>query len=131
MREGSKGAATVINDADAAISAFYSMTPNRYPVMKSITLTQGFDRATGEMQQQVSLVLAKDESFGGEMLHIELLDVRNLRFEQPSFSLIAIPAVRIEKAPPGGRFDRRFVVLSGEQDLQFVCSCGDFVTATA
>jgi hypothetical protein len=117
-------------ELEAKIAEYYALAPLRFTVMKSNTLTQGFDPTTGEMQQQVTVVLSKDESFRGEMLHLELFGVRNFRFEQPPWSLVSL-YVEIGKAPPNGGFERRFVVLNAEQDGTFVCSCHDFAAVIA
>ncbi len=118
------------DELDAKIAEYYSLSPLRFTVMKSSSLTQGFDPTTGEMRQQLSIVLAQDETFAGEMLYLELSGVRNFRFEQPSLSLVNLD-LEITKAPPGQKYDRRIVVMNAEQDVAFVCSCHDFIAAIA
>ena len=92
-------------EIESKITEYYSLDPTYFRVLKSFLVTQVTDSATGEMQQQLSLVLAKNAEFSGEMLHLELFGVRNLRFEQPHFSLITLSHVEIVQAPPKSKFE--------------------------
>ena len=112
-------------ELEAKIAEFYSLKPSQFRVLKSATLSQGDDSSTGEMQQRLSMVLARDDSFSGEMLHLKLFGVRNLKLLQPSWSLVTLSNVEIIQAPPTGKFDRRYVVMDTEDDI-ILCSCHDF-----
>jgi hypothetical protein len=117
-------------EIEAKIEEYYSLKPAQYRVLKSAILTQDIDTSTGEMQQQLSLVLARDDSFSGEMLHVELSGVRNLKLHQPSWSLVTLSNLEIVQSPPTGKYDRRYVVLDAEEGI-VSCSCHDFFAAIA
>jgi len=112
-------------ELEAKIEEYYSLAPSRFRVLKSITLAQDIDAATGEMQQTMSLSLARDDGFNGEILHIELFGVRNLKLQQPTWSLITLSNLEILQAPPTSKYDRRYVVLDAEEGI-VSCSCHDF-----
>lgn len=120
------------SELDAKIADYYALDPLRFPVVKSITFTQGLDPicGAGEMQHHLSLVFANDESFTGDLLFLELFGVRNFVFEQPSLSLFNL-YLSIETIGEGGGVDGHFKVFSSEQDVKLVCSCRDFVAAIA
>jgi hypothetical protein len=120
----------MIDELDAKIAEYYSLSQLRYTVMKSCNLTQGFDQIKGEMQQHLSIILCKDDTFTGEMLYLEFIGVRNFRFEQPSMSLVNLD-LEITKASPGQKFDCSIAVTNAEQDVTLVCSCHDFIAAIA
>lgn len=115
-------------DLEAKIEEYYSLKPSQFRVLKSATLTQAIDTSSGEMQQHFSLVLARDDSFSGEMLHLELFGVRNLKLQQPAWSLVTLSNVEIIQAPPTGKYDQRYVVLDSEEGI-ISCSFHDFCAA--
>lgn len=47
------------------------------------------------MEQQVQLVLGLDETLQGEMLYLDFVGVRDLRINQPEWSLIVISLLEI------------------------------------
>jgi hypothetical protein len=117
------------SELEDKIARYYALKPSKFPVVKSFSITQAPDSKTGEMQQHLSIVFAKDHSFCGEMLYLDLLGVRNLQFDQPSWSLISLSNITIANATPAGKFDRRLVVRDAEQEKVFGCSCHDFRVA--
>jgi hypothetical protein len=120
----------VTYELGAKIAEYYAIEPKRFSVMKSMSMTQGVDLATGVMEQQLSLVLTRDETATGEMLYLELFGVRNLRFEQPSLSLVNL-YLEITRALPHQMLDQPVVVMNSEQDVTFICSCRDFIASVA
>lgn len=80
------------------------------------------------MQQQLSLLFAKDDTFQGELFHLELFGVRKFLLEQPPLSLFNL-YLTIEKIEDIGEQASRFTVYNSEQDVKFVCSCRDFIAA--
>ena len=117
-------------ELEAKIEEYYSLKPVQFRVLRSAILTQDVDKSTGEMQQHLSLVLSRDDSFSGEMLHLELSGVRNLELHQPSWSLVTLSNLEIVQSAPTGKYDRRFVVLDAEEGI-ISCSCHDFFAAIA
>jgi len=118
-----------MRDLDTKIADYHALRPSQFGVVKSITLTQAIDPASGEMQQQVSLVLATDEGYEGTMLHLELYGVRQLKLLQPTWSLVILPNLEIAKAPPMGHHEGPLIVFDAEQDQVISCSCRDFLAA--
>lgn len=117
------------SELQAKLAEYYSVKPGRFSVMKLITLSQSFERGTGQMQQQLSIVLAQGEDMGGELLYLELFGVRSLRLNQPTLSLITIPGLQIDAMPPDRHFEGRFLVFDAEQHSIFSCACHDFCVA--
>jgi hypothetical protein len=115
-------------DLECKIQQYYSLKPVQYRVLKSATLTQRLDESTGEMRQNLSLVLSRDDNFSGEMLYLELFGVRNLELHQPSWSLVTLSNIEVIQAPPASKYDHRFVVRDAEDGV-ISCSCHDFYAA--
>ena len=113
---------------ETKIADYYATKPSRFSVLKSLMLTQQTDRTAGEMQQQVSLVLANDDDFSGKMLYLDL-QVRNLLVKQPSWSLITLSNIEIANATATDAGDTRFDLRDAEQETIFACSCRDFCFA--
>lgn len=107
------------------IDNYYALQPTRYRVLKSVTLAQVANSATHEMQQQISLILAKDDTFLGDMLYLEFSGVRNLKLTQPTWSLITFSDLNISSV----RLDDNksvFIICDNEEDvLSF--QCDDFI----
>jgi hypothetical protein len=114
------------DEMDEKLEEYGRMKTMRFPVMKSISFSQEIDIVSGEMQQHLTLVLAKNDSFTGEMCHLDLLNVRNLQIEQPPWSLVNILLIEIVRTPLDSKFEHRLVVLDSEHDGVFTCSCHDF-----
>jgi hypothetical protein len=114
---------------DDKIAQYYGLGPTDFRIVKSLSLTQATDSATGEMRQNFAIVLAKDDSFSGDMLYIDLLGVRSLRLKQPSWSMISLSNLEITMAPATSKLDRCFLVRDAEQEAVLACSCDDFCVA--
>ncbi len=112
-------------DLKTKIEEYHSLSPRRFSVLKSATLTQAIEASSGEMRQHLSLILASDDDDGDEVLRLELTGVRNLKLQQPGWSLVTLSNLEILESPEAGQFDRRFVVLDAEEGV-ISCSCDDF-----
>ena len=115
-------------EVEAKIKGYYSLKPSQFRVLKSATLTQAVDTSTGEMRQQLSLVLVRDDSSSDEMLHLDLFGVRDLKLQQPSWSLITLSNVEIIQSTPTGKYNGKYVVIDTDEDI-ISCSCHDFFAA--
>ncbi len=115
-------------DLKNKIEEYLALKPYRFRVLQPATLAQAVDEASGAMQQHLSLVLASDDGFNGDSLYLELADVRNLKLQQPGWSLITLSNLVIREASPPGRYDRKYVVLDAEEDI-ISRSCDDFAAA--
>ncbi len=120
-----------MTDLDSKLAGFYALEPARYGVVKSITMAQSVDSASGEMQQQVLIVLAKNEQFQAPLLYLELIGVRNLRLMQPEWSLVVLPNLEITQALLPNAHGGRFMVCDAEQGNVISCVCNDFIADIA
>jgi hypothetical protein len=109
------------------IMEYIDLNPRQFRVLKSLCVTQGFDSA-GVMEQQVQLVLASDETYRGQMLYLDFVGVRDLRINQPEWSLVVIPYLENTESPTSGRFQAPITVLDPEEGI-IVFSCRDFLAA--
>ena len=118
------------NELDAKICEYNGLKQKQFPIVKSITFSQGIDPigVTGEFQQQLSLVFSDNESFVGPFFYLELFGVRNFIFEQPTLSVFNL-YLEISKIATDDVQASRFAVRNLEMDVAFRCLCCDFVAA--
>jgi hypothetical protein len=101
------------------ISRYYELKPTGFRDLVSMSIAQRFSDA-GVMEQVVELTLARRIESPDDNLDLIFVGVRDLRFSQPTLSLISIPLLNISKTDLGYR------VSDEEGYLQF--NCRDFST---
>lgn len=113
-----------MSKATDQIYAFAALGPREFPVLKTITVSQG-DGAGGVYEQRLTLVLMKDVDDDRESLFVEFRGVRNLKITQPHFSVINIHLQILE----GSAFPdvhSTFFVSDAEQESVVCFECKDF-----
>jgi hypothetical protein len=110
------------------IMEYIDLNPRQFRVLKSLCVTQGVDSAIGVMEQQIHLVLALNETYRGQMLYLDFVGVRDLRINQPEWSLVVIPYLEITESPTPGSFQGPITVLDPEEGI-IVFTCRDFLAA--
>lgn len=109
---------------DEKIAEYYAMNPTTFRILKSFCIAQAAD--SGEMKQNVSLVLTRDDTFSGVMLYLECVGVRDMVFRQPSWSLVTLSHVQVAASQSSTNPRATFLVCDPEEHV-FSLLCEDIV----
>lgn len=112
------------------IDRYYALSPTQYSVVESFLLGQGFN-SENEMKQTISIVMKKTlDSPSKEALRLNFYGVRNLKLNQPDWSLISIPHVEIMLGRDVPGCTEQFYVRDPSQEQVIRFSCDDFQAGT-
>ncbi|NJA04224.1 hypothetical protein HC024_00490 [Methylococcaceae bacterium WWC4] len=108
------------------IDRYYELSPTQYSVVESLSLKQEFD-SDNVMRQTLSVVMKKTLDYPSkDALRLDFFGVRNLKLNQPDWSLISIPHIEILLGGDVPRCTEKYYVHDPSQEQVIRFSCEDF-----